>query len=976
MGNSEKNCSDSPVKPDIMDSTEPSETACTVKLPNQEQDKIKPTGEGAVKDIKLEENIHIKVEEDTNPASSSSEQGNIENYDNDLENVKTESGLITADMLEEEKKLHDEAKNEEKKRREEAMGEHWQKELDEQRYKRLQHLLQKSNIYSKFLLAKMEQQQKQELARQERQAKKKALEEKAKAEAKSQPEVMSPIKKSRRIENKLTESADSSQSETDSPNHVTRNPSGKIANKAVSTPLRKTRRGQNAVEVNQMDHVENKKPSKRGRKRKNESYNISDYLDKEELAAKKLKTDQTHIDAKDVKQKPTEAMEVEQGREEKETMADEKYKDTFRRRIKGQKVSDRQPKLFTGGVMRQYQLEGLEWLKVLYENGVNGILGDEMGLGKTIQCIALFSHMLEMGVPGPYMVCAPLSTLPNWFSEFTRFAPKVPVILYHGTIPERELKRHQIRKHKNEFGTQPVVITSFEIAMRDCKHLNHYLWKYIIVDEGHRIKNMNCRLIRELKTYRSANRLLLTGTPLQNNLSELWSMLNFLLPEVFDDLNTFESWFDFNSFSSHEDEEAIVAKEREQHVISMMHQILTPFLLRRLKSDVDLTIPPKKEIIVNAPMTSKQQEFYKATLDKSIIEKVRPKEKEDTVALTPNGRPKRSCSKKVDYSLIFNENETDDVEDWYSKIRDTFAKESNLATNETATITDSVVNIKLQNIVMQLRKCCNHPYLLEYPLDPVTQQFKVDEELVQSCGKLLVLERLLPELKKRGHKVLIFSQMTSMLDILQDYCYLRKYNFCRLDGSMAFADRQQQIKDFSNDPEFFIFLLSTRAGGLGINLTSADTVIIYDSDWNPQSDLQAQDRCHRIGQDKPVVIYRLVTANTIDQKIVERAAAKRKLEKMVIHQGKFKGSKTMVRDSKAMLDPMELLKVLRSTDHSGVIQNCKEQVISDSDLELLLDRSDLLNKNSEKKCQRMKENKTFKILEASGENVMELKITA
>ncbi|XP_071945077.1 lymphocyte-specific helicase-like isoform X2 [Antedon mediterranea] len=914
-------------------------------------------------EVNTKPEVNCKPEVNSKPAvkvetrDEASEQGG-DHYDNYLEDVQTDSGLITKDMLEEEKKLHNETKNEEKKRREEAMSE-WQQDVEEQRYKRLQHLLQKSNIYSKFLLAKMEQQQKQEQLRLQKQAKKKALETQAKTATAATTEVLSPTRKSRRKEKQQTDSANSSQSETDSPSA-----------KTETTPVRKSKRGQRSTEPTQAEQAENQKPPKRGRKRKNESYNISHYLDKEKLAAKKLKPDPSVL--KDETQ--TEANKEEMKKNE-ENIDTKDYKDTFKRRINGQKVSDRQPKLFTGGVMRTYQLDGLEWLKILYENGVNGILGDEMGLGKTIQCIALFSHMLEMGVPGPYMVCAPLSTLPNWVSEFSRFAPKVPVILYHGSIQEREQKRHYIRKHKNEFGTQPVVITSFEIAMRDSKYLNHYLWKYIIVDEGHRIKNMNCRLIKELKTYQSANRLLLTGTPLQNNLSELWSMLNFLLPEVFDDLQTFESWFDFNSFSSHEDEEAIVAKEREQHVISMMHQILTPFLLRRLKSDVDLTIPPKKEIIVNAPMTSIQQEFYASTLDRSIIDKVKPKKKEE-VTLTPKGRPKRGCSKKVDYSIVFNEiEESDDVEDWYKKIRDTFAKEPT-APGETPSNTESVVNIKLQNIVMQLRKCCNHPYLLEYPLDPVTQQFKVDEDLVKSCGKLLVLERMLPELKKRGHKVLIFSQMTSMLDILEDYCHLRNHNYCRLDGSMAFAERQQQISNFSNDPDYFIFLLSTRAGGLGINLTTADTVIIYDSDWNPQSDLQAQDRCHRIGQEKPVIVYRLVTINTIDQKIVERAAAKRKLEKMVIHQGKFKGSKTMVRDSKAVMDPMELLKVLRSTDHSGIIKNCKEQVISDADLELLLDRSDLVGNNAGKKLKPVKENEAFKVLESCDENVMELKISA
>ncbi|PKU30827.1 lymphoid-specific helicase [Limosa lapponica baueri] len=255
---------------------------------------------------------------------------------------------------------------------------------------------------------------------------------------------------------------------------------------------------------------------------------------------------------------------------------------------------------------------------------------------------------------------------------------------------------------------------------------------------------------------------------------------------------------------------------------------------------------------------------------------------------------------------------------------------------------DSEVNLKLQNIMMLLRKCCNHPYLIEYPLDPATQQFKVDEDLVKNSGKFLLLDRMLPELKKRGHKVLLFSQMTLMLDILMDYCYLRDFKFSRLDGSMSYSEREENMHQFNTDPEVFLFLVSTRAGGLGINLTAADTVIIYDSDWNPQSDLQAQDRCHRIGQTKPVVVYRLVTANTIDQKIVERAAAKRKLEKLIIHKNQFKGGKSGLTQSKSCLDPQELLELLKSRDYEREVKGSKEKVISDKDLELLLDRSDLI----------------------------------
>ncbi|TRY55505.1 hypothetical protein DNTS_004150, partial [Danionella cerebrum] len=227
------------------------------------------------------------------------------------------------------------------------------------------------------------------------------------------------------------------------------------------------------------------------------------------------------------------------------------------RTVNGQPVPAQQPRLLTGGVMRWYQVEGIEWLRMLWENGINGILADEMGLGKTIQCIAHIAMMVERKVPGPFLVVAPLSTLPNWISEFKRFTPDVSVMLYHGNPKERFDLNKKICKKQGPLGMCPVVVTSFEIAMIDRKMLQRFHWKYLIVDEGHRIKNLNCRLVRELKMVPTDNKLLLTGTPLQNNLSELWSLLNFLLPDVFDDLKSFESWFDISTITA--DAENIVA---------------------------------------------------------------------------------------------------------------------------------------------------------------------------------------------------------------------------------------------------------------------------------------------------------------------------------------------------------------------------------------------------------------------------------
>ncbi|OWK57917.1 Lymphoid-specific helicase [Lonchura striata] len=756
---------------------------------------------------------------------------------------QAEAVVITPAMLKEEEQLEAAGLEQERQMLEKARTS-WDRESSEMRYKRLQHLLEKSNIYSKFLLTKMEQQQ---------------------------LESQNPV-----------------------------------------------------------DGKEEKSGAKKKRGREDGTYNISEIMSKEEIlsVAKKSKVENQdegsadNLHPEDLQKNGDSNSVIKDRLCQAVRHSAKQFLDPVRK-FNGQPVPFQQPKIFTGGVMRWYQVEGMEWLRMLWENGINGILADEMGLGKTIQCIATIALMVERGVPGPFLVCGPLSTLPNWMSEFKRFTPEIPLMLYHGAQQERRKLVRKIRGRQGSLQIYPVVITSFEIAMRDRNALQSCYWKYLIVDEGHRIKNMNCRLIRELKRFNADNKLLLTGTPLQNNLAELWSLLNFLLPDVFDDLKSICSPF----------------------------QILTPFLLRRLKSDVALEVPPKREVVVYAPLAKKQETFYTAIVNRTI-RKLFGNNEEEVVELSSTGRPKRRSRKVVDYCEEHN-GSPDDLEKLISKMEEEVEKERPVV--EVSIPMDSEVNLKLQNIMMLLRKCCNHPYLIEYPLDPVTQQFKVDEDLVKNSGKFLLLDRMLPELKKRGHKVLLFSQMTMMLDILMDYCYLRNFKFSRLDGSMSYSEREENV-------------MSTRAGGLGINLTAADTVIIYDSDWNPQSDLQAQDRCHRIGQTKPVVVYRLVTANTIDQKIVETAAAKRKLEKLIIHKNQFKGGKSGLAQSKSCLDPQELLELLKSRDYEREVKGSKEKVISDKDLELLLDRSDLIDQM--KASDKMKKEKmgVFKVLEESSES--------
>lgn len=539
--------------------------------------------------------------------------------------------------------------------------------------------------------------------------------------------------------------------------------------------------------------------------------------------------------------------------------------------------------LLTGGKLKSYQLKGVKWLISLWQNGLNGILADQMGLGKTIQTIAFLAHLKGNGLDGPYLIIAPLSTLSNWLNEMQRFVPSINAIIYHGNKKERDEMRmkHMPRTIGPKF---PIVITSYEIAMSDArKFLRHYSWKYLVVDEGHRLKNSKCKLFKELKLLPIENKLLLTGTPLQNNLAELWSLLNFILPDIFSSHDEFESWFDLSGKFSNESEKEEMEERRRAQVVAKLHAILRPFLLRRLKVDVEQMLPRKKEIILYATLTDYQKKFQEhlinRTLEGYLIENVS----------TGNGFKGR-----------------------------------------------------LNNLMIQLRKNCNHPDLLESIFNG-SSFYPPVEQIVEQCGKFHLLDRLLSKLFARRHKVLIFSQWTRVLDIMDYYFSERGFDVCRIDGSVKLDERKRQIKEFNDvSSKFRIFLLSTRAGGLGINLTAADTCILYDSDWNPQMDLQAMDRCHRIGQTKPVHVYRLSTALSVEGRILKRAFSKLALEHVVIGKGQFKQERSKPSmDAKDFTEEEELLSLLKDQDSEE--DKLVQTDVSDEDLERILDRSDLLS---------------------------------
>ena len=497
------------------------------------------------------------------------------------------------------------------------------------------------------------------------------------------------------------------------------------------------------------------------------------------------------------------------------------------------------------GQMRDYQLAGLNWLIRLYENGINGILADEMGLGKTLQTISLMGYLHEFrGITGPHMVVAPKSTLGNWMNEIARFCPLLRAVKFLGNPEER----NHIREKLLQPGKFDVCVTSFEMAIKEKNALKRFSWRYIIIDEAHRIKNENSLLSKTMRLFSTNYRLLITGTPLQNNLHELWSLLNFLLPEIFSSADTFDEWFQ------------ITGENDQQEVVQQLHKVLRPFLLRRLKSDVEKGLPPKKEIILKVGMSQMQKQYYRGLLQK------------DLEVINAGGERKR-----------------------------------------------------LLNIAMQLRKCCNHPYLFQgaEPGPPYT----TGDHLIETAGKMVLLDKLLPKLKDRDSRVLIFSQMTRLLDILEDYLIYRGYQFCRIDGSTGGQDRDASIDAF-NKPgsEKFVFLLSTRAGGLGINLATADVVILYDSDWNPQADLQAQDRAHRIGQKKEVQVFRFCTEYTIEEKVIERAYKKLALDALVIQQGRLSGQKTVNKD--------DLLQMVRYG--AEMVFSSKDSTITDEDVDRII----------------------------------------
>ncbi|TPX23501.1 hypothetical protein DIZ76_012833 [Coccidioides immitis] len=528
-----------------------------------------------------------------------------------------------------------------------------------------------------------------------------------------------------------------------------------------------------------------------------------------------------------------------------------------------------QPSILVGGTLKEYQLRGLQWMISLYNNNLNGILADEMGLGKTIQTISLITYLIEMKKQnGPFLVIVPLSTLTNWTLEFEKWAPSVSRIVYKGPPNSRKAQQQAIR-----WGQFQVLLTTYEYIIKDRPILSKVKWVHMIVDEGHRMKNTQSKLTQTLtQYYTSRYRLILTGTPLQNNLPELWALLNFVLPNIFKSVKSFDEWFNTPFANTGGQDRMDLTEEEKLLVIRRLHKVLRPFLLRRLKKDVEKDLPDKQERVIKCRFSALQAKLYKqlVTHNKMVVS---------------DGKGGKTGMRG------------------------------------------------LSNMLMQLRKLCNHPFVFESVEEEMNPGKGTNDLIWRTAGKFELLDRILPKFKASGHRVLMFFQMTQIMNIMEDFLRFRGLKYLRLDGSTKSDDRSELLRRF-NDPgsEYFCFLLSTRAGGLGLNLQTADTVIIYDSDWNPHQDLQAQDRAHRIGQKNEVRILRLISSNSVEERILERAQFKLDMDGKVIQAGKF-DNKSTNEERDALL--RTLLETADSADQAG-----KEDEMDDDDLNDIMARSD------------------------------------
>ncbi|KAL4095847.1 hypothetical protein PRIC1_009214 [Phytophthora ramorum] len=539
-----------------------------------------------------------------------------------------------------------------------------------------------------------------------------------------------------------------------------------------------------------------------------------------------------------------------------------------------------QPSILENVLLHDYQLEGLRWLLRKHEQGLNPILGDEMGLGKTLQVISFIAALIAADRcrgkvdGGRYLIVAPLSVLPNWMEQSEQFAPSISTVMYIGPAKDREKTQKLIAASPKD---QPlVVVTSYEMLLFDHEFFHKTEWELMVMDEGHRLKNPKGQLYGVVSTkLRPKHMAILTGTPIQNDLQELFALLSILNPSVFNDQALFETTFRdyFSAKAQRLEVEQPTKTKRLSKAENLMRRVLAPLLLLRTIQDVQgaFTLPPISEMVVHTPMSSMQRAYYKEVIAKN--------------ADVLNGVAKAHGSR-----------------------------------------------VPLLNILPQLRKACNHPYL--FPgAEP--EPFVEGSHLYENSGKLFVLHQILPRLKQEGHRVLLFSQSPPFLDIIQDFLTLESFAYERIDGSVRGKERWQCIERFRKDPETFVFLISTRAGGLGLNLQSADTVLFADSDYNPQTDLQAVARAYRLGQTKPIHVIKFLCANTVEESIYRRTLKKLRMADRIRNLARRTGDEDNENDDdsgKSLLDMIQfglhrLMKDAAGEDEDALMKPLEEEYI-------------------------------------------------
>lgn len=765
-----------------------------------------------------------------------------------------------------------------------------------------------------------------------------------------------------------------------------------------------------------------------------------------------------------------------------------------------------QPKMLMAQ-LKEYQLKGLNWLATLYEQGINGILADEMGLGKTVQSISLLAYLAEThDIWGPFLVVAPLSTLHNWQQEITRFAPKLKALPYWGNVKDRTTLRKFWSKKEisyNEDAPFHILITSYQLVTQDQQYFQRVKWQYMILDEAQNIKNSSSARWKTLLSFQCRNRLLLTGTPIQNSMQELWALLHFIMPSLFDSHDEFNEWFS-------KDIENAAAENKgsklNEHQLRRLHMILKPFMLRRVKKHVQNELSEKIEIDIYVDLSARQRSLYKALLAKVSIADLLAKaanisdaesarslmnlvmqfrkvcnhpelfERADVVApfsFSVFGRSgpliregdflslpysSRNPIELVLPELLYKEGgilsvpseESNTIancllkltniwsthwihrslcdDDEHNRSAFSFLRLLDMSPQEAHQVHVSplirrhLANIRLtgnlrlvpmdpaasiiqsapgaspwqdlQSIVLSAwsQSCLSRSRLkwfvppaiappismfcpdrtflewqnriqdsaldslalygmplslrdnedayLQYGsilpgLPPVgilgtatsyqtpTSPMQIPEakRLIYDSGKLARFDTLLQELKAGDHRVLVYFQMTRMMDLMEEYLIYRQYKYLRLDGSSKLEDRRDMVIDWQTRPDIFVFLLSTRAGGLGINLTAADTVIFYDHDWNPSNDAQAMDRAHRLGQTRQVTVYRLITRGTIDERIVQLARVKKDVQDIVV------GNKTFTDVAK----PSEIVQLLLNDEQLAGLDTSATKALTSED---------------------------------------------